>query len=71
MAVPQTSNQQAVSSTEQQAEMAALDLFNAMFQDSFLRRGDLGDYYLNQLVVEQASQLPPGQIQQFADRFRN
>lgn len=68
--VPQTSIPRAIPSTEHQAEMAALDLFNMMFQDSFRRPGDLGEYYLNNLVVGQASQLPSGQIHQFADRFR-
>ncbi|KAF2691477.1 hypothetical protein K458DRAFT_954 [Lentithecium fluviatile CBS 122367] len=51
--------------------MAALDLFESMFRDSFRRPGDLGDYYLDQLVLGQASQLPPEQIQAFADRFRD
>ena len=42
-----------------------------MFQESFRRPGDLGDYYLNHLIMEQTSQFAPEQIQQFADRFRN
>jgi hypothetical protein len=68
---PQAFNASASSSTAQQAEEAALHLFSSMFEDSFRRPGDLGDHYMNQLVVGQASHLPPEQIQQFADRFRD